>query len=137
MMLSRVVRSRLSLVPKAMYSTEPPAPPKNVLEEETIKSHEKYTNGVINDKKPIKLELQAEKVYWWCLCGQSKNQPFCDGTHLNIFKWIWQRPVKFMVPETKEYSLCVCKQTKNRPFCDGTHRKPEVQEAKSLVELRA
>ncbi|XP_056639922.1 CDGSH iron-sulfur domain-containing protein 3, mitochondrial-like [Diorhabda sublineata] len=136
MMLSRVVRNSLNNLPKACYSTEPVGPPKNVLIEQTIKSHEKYTNGIIHDKKPIKVLLKADKTYWWCLCGHSSNQPYCNGSHLNIFKWIKQRPLKFRVPETKEYSLCVCKQTNNRPFCDGAHRKPEVQQAKSVVEQK-
>lgn len=56
--------------------------------------------------------------YFWCACGKSKNQPFCDGSHQGsgIF------PVQFKIDAKKEAFLCQCKQTKNKPFCDGTHR---------------
>ncbi|KAK6166414.1 hypothetical protein SNE40_023110 [Patella caerulea] len=89
--------------------------------------------GTIFDKKPFRIELQADKLYSWCACGQSHNQPFCDGTHKTLWgthekktvpKW---RPHRFKVEETKEYWLCNCKQTDNRPFCDGTHKNEEIQ----------
>ena len=35
----------------------------------------------IAQKSPIPVEVEAGKDYWWCSCGQSKNQPFCDGSH--------------------------------------------------------
>ena len=87
-------------------------------------------NGVIYDKKPFKILCEEGKLYHWCLCGQSKNQPFCDGTHNNVFLKITHKPIKFTVTKTKEYWLCNCKQTSNRPFCDGTHKNPEIQEKK-------
>lgn len=57
-------------------------------------------------------------AYFWCACGKSKNQPFCDGSHQGsgIF------PVQFKIDTKREVFLCQCKQTKNKPFCDGTHR---------------
>ena len=57
--------------------------------------------------------------YWWCACGKSKTQPFCDGAHKNTdFE-----PVKFTITEKKTYSLCGCKKSKNPPYCDGSHNR--------------
>jgi CDGSH-type Zn-finger protein len=72
--------------------------------------------GKIADKMPAVLELEAGE-YFWCQCGQSKNQPFCDGSHAGSeFS-----PVKIEITETKRYALCNCKQTDKQPFCDGSH----------------
>lgn len=68
------------------------------------------------DDLPKALELEAGK-YFWCACGQSNNQPFCDGSH----KGTNFTPVKFELTEKKKVYLCMCKQTNNRPFCDGSH----------------
>ncbi|CAG5092025.1 Similar to Cisd3: CDGSH iron-sulfur domain-containing protein 3 [Cotesia congregata] len=84
-------------------------------------------NGKPYDKKPFKMRLEAGKRYAWCLCGHSKSQPICDGTHKNIFLKIKLRPILFEVKESKEYWLCNCKQTSNRPFCDGSHFDDDIQ----------
>ncbi|KAK7791749.1 hypothetical protein R5R35_000147 [Gryllus longicercus] len=86
-------------------------------------------NGFIYDKKPFKMICETSKEYYWCLCGRSKRQPLCDGTHKNPQMNIKLKPVKFTVTESKEYWLCNCKQTSNRPFCDGTHKREDVQAA--------
>lgn len=101
--------------------------PKNILDDYDNMSKQ-ATNGKPYDKMPYKMVLQKDKVYLWCLCGHSKSQPLCDGTHR---KKIWERhikerPVRVQVAETKEYWLCNCKQTKHRPFCDGSHRSEDV-----------
>jgi len=71
----------------------------------------------IAQKSPYVLEL-APSTYWWCACGKSKNQPFCDGSHkITSFS-----PVKTEVAEPQKVALCGCKRTKNPPFCDGSHR---------------
>ncbi|XP_059054664.1 CDGSH iron-sulfur domain-containing protein 3, mitochondrial [Achroia grisella] len=89
-------------------------------------------NGIVYDRKPFKLTLEAGKTYHWCLCGRSKSQPMCDGVHKDVFLKITQRPIRFKVEKTKDYWLCNCKQTKNRPFCDGTHKQKEIQEASTI-----
>lgn len=95
--------------------------PKNAVEDFVNGQHQ-AENGVVYDKKPFKLHLEAGKSYSWCLCGKSKSQPLCDGFHKNVHYKIKQRPVKFQVEKTGDYYLCNCKQSKNRPFCDGTHK---------------
>lgn len=72
---------------------------------------------VIADRKPTVLELEPG-TYWWCACGRSKNQPWCDGSH----KGTEFSPVKLEVTEKKRYALCLCKHTKKPPLCDGTHK---------------
>ena len=57
-------------------------------------------------------------TYFWCACGRSSNQPFCDGSH----KETGLSPVSFVIDSKKSVFLCQCKQTKNRPFCDGSHK---------------
>lgn len=67
---------------------------------------------------PEKIILEKDKKYFWCTCGLSKKQPFCDGTHKSEGNY---KSLHFQVQETKEYYLCNCKQTKKQPFCDGSH----------------
>jgi CDGSH-type Zn-finger protein len=73
---------------------------------------------VIAKKGPYPTKLEAGKSYWWCACGKSKSQPFCDGSH----KDTGFTPVEFSVEESKVYGLCGCKHTGRPVFCDGTHR---------------
>ena len=76
------------------------------------------TEPVVAAKAPIKVMLEAGKDYWWCACGMSKNQPFCDGTH----KGSGLAPMKHTASKTGDAWLCACKHSKNRPLCDGTHK---------------
>jgi len=71
----------------------------------------------IAQKSPYAVELEKGKTYHWCSCGQSKNQPFCDGSH----KGSGFIPMEFVAKETETAYLCGCKKTKNPPFCDGSH----------------
>lgn len=73
---------------------------------------------VIAKKGPFPVELEAGKAYWWCTCGKSATQPFCDGAH----KGTDFTPMKVEVDETRKYGLCGCKHSKNGAFCDGGHR---------------
>lgn len=72
----------------------------------------------IADKKPAVLELEPGK-YFWCSCGQSQNQPFCDGAHQGTEF----APQVFELTEKKTVALCQCKYTENSPYCDGQHSK--------------
>ncbi|MDH5716832.1 MAG: CDGSH iron-sulfur domain-containing protein [Spirochaetia bacterium] len=71
----------------------------------------------IFDKKSLKIEI-AQGTHYWCQCGESKKQPFCDGSHKDT-EFL---PVQFEVIEKKIHSMCLCKQTKTTPYCDGTHK---------------
>jgi len=71
----------------------------------------------IADIKPLATKVKKGEEYYWCACGESKNQPFCDGSHAStLFK-----PLNFKANEDGDAHLCMCKQTKNPPYCDGTH----------------
>jgi len=68
-------------------------------------------------KFPAAVSLEPG-TYFWCACGKSKNQPFCDSSH----RGTGISPVMFKIDVKYEVYLCQCKQSKNKPFCDGTHR---------------
>ena len=68
---------------------------------------------------PFEVTLEANRQYYWCACGLSKSQPFCDGSH----KGTGITPLAFSVEQTKSAWLCTCKKTANKPYCDGTHNK--------------
>ncbi|MGD8861374.1 MAG: glutamate synthase-related protein [Myxococcales bacterium] len=74
---------------------------------------------VIADRKPRKVQLKAGEDYYWCACGRSDNQPFCDGSH----RGTGFSPKKHTAEESGEAYFCMCKRTGNPPFCDGTHQK--------------
>ncbi len=73
---------------------------------------------VIAQKAPYALDLAAGD-YWWCACGKSAKQPFCDGSH----KGGEFLPMKFTIDEAKKVWMCGCKASGTKPFCDGTHNK--------------
>ncbi|KAK7110502.1 hypothetical protein V1264_014381 [Littorina saxatilis] len=150
-MSSRVVGSRACLRPAFSYftqtrnissddfKTDQPQKKKGRSHPETPQFTKEHSGeplkGKIHDKKPFRMELQANKNYSWCVCGTSKSQPLCDGSHKQLWgvsekktgpKWM---PLRFQVDETKEYWLCNCKQTSKQPFCDGTHKQPHIQAA--------
>ncbi|MEO0810887.1 MAG: CDGSH iron-sulfur domain-containing protein [Pseudomonadota bacterium] len=66
---------------------------------------------------PYQVELDAGRTYFWCACGKSKRQPFCDGSH----KDTGIEPISFTAEESGTYNLCGCKQTDEHPYCDGSH----------------
>lgn len=68
---------------------------------------------------PLKVDLSTEKKYFWCSCGLSGNQPYCDGSHQSTDF----TPKAFKVDKDDSYYLCTCKQSGNPPYCDGTHSK--------------
>ncbi len=74
---------------------------------------------VIARKEPYAVEVEAGKTYWWCACGKSKSQPFCDGSHSGSEF----APVEYTADEDKTVWFCGCKHTGNKPMCDGSHGK--------------
>ena len=74
------------------------------------------SDPIIAAKRPAVLELEPGD-YWWCRCGRSENQPFCDGSH----KSTSFSPLRFSVAKSERLALCQCKHTGNEPRCDGTH----------------
>jgi len=73
---------------------------------------------VVAQKSPYKEQLKADRIYWWCACGLSEKQPYCDGSH----KGSGLSPVKILHNEAKEVFFCGCKKSKDGPYCDGTHK---------------
>jgi CDGSH-type Zn-finger protein len=67
---------------------------------------------------PYGVEVETGKSYFWCACGESKSQPFCDGSH----KGTDFTPVKYDAKESKKVFFCGCKSTASQPMCDGSHK---------------
>ncbi|MDH5324897.1 MAG: CDGSH iron-sulfur domain-containing protein [Gammaproteobacteria bacterium] len=68
---------------------------------------------------PYAVDVEEGKTYYWCSCGRSKNQPFCDGSH----KETGFEPTAFTAEKSDTVYLCGCKKTGKQPFCDGSHSK--------------
>ncbi len=77
------------------------------------------SKGEVAQTFPIPLEVEAGKTYFWCSCGRSANQPFCDGSHMGT----QFEPMKWTAEESAKKFFCACKQTDQPPFCDGSHNK--------------
>lgn len=74
--------------------------------------------AVIAARSPIAVEVKAGQKYWWCSCGKSSKQPFCDGSH----KGGAFTPKEFVADKDETVWLCACKQTHAAPRCDGSHK---------------
>jgi mannose-6-phosphate isomerase-like protein (cupin superfamily)/CDGSH-type Zn-finger protein len=75
------------------------------------------TTSVVAQPKPYLVTVEGGRTYFWCACGRSAKQPFCDGSHQGT----GLVPRKFVAARTEEVLLCGCKQTGDGPFCDGAH----------------
>ena len=76
------------------------------------------SDPVIASKTPFAVEVEAGQTYWWCRCGRSQKQPFCDGSH----KTTEYTPLKYAAEESKKVFFCGCKQSGKQPLCDGSHK---------------
>jgi len=72
---------------------------------------------VVAQKSPYATDVEAGKSYWWCACGRSKTQPFCDGSH----KGTGLSPVEYKADRSRTVYFCGCKRTSTPTMCDGTH----------------
>jgi len=75
-------------------------------------------DATIAKKGPYSGDVEAGKSYYWCACGKSAKQPFCDGSHAGT-AFV---PVRFVATETKTVYFCGCKRSSKAPLCDGAHR---------------
>jgi len=73
--------------------------------------------AIVAQAGPYQVELTEGKPYFYCRCGRSQKQPFCDGTHNGT----GIEPLRFVVDHTGTFNICGCKQTDDEPFCDGSH----------------
>ena len=74
---------------------------------------------LITQKAPFPVQVEAGRSYWWCACGRSKTQPFCDGSH----KGTTFTPREFRVGASELIYFCGCKHSAKMPLCDGTHKR--------------
>ncbi len=77
------------------------------------------SEAVVAQKEPFAIDVENGKKYWWCACGRSAKQPFCDGSH----KGTKFAPVEYAAEKDATLYFCGCKATGKRPLCDGTHGK--------------
>jgi CDGSH-type Zn-finger protein len=77
------------------------------------------TDPEIGGRAPIPIEVEAGKSYWWCACGRSKTQPFCDGSH----KVTSFTPIEFKAENSEKAFFCTCKRSAKKAHCDGSHKR--------------
>lgn len=77
------------------------------------------SDPVVAQKAPYAIEVEQGKDYYWCTCGKSAGQPFCDGSH----KGSEFTPLAWTAEKTETAYFCGCKATADQPMCDGSHKK--------------
>jgi CDGSH-type Zn-finger protein len=70
-------------------------------------------------KAPYGITVEAGHEYWWCACGRSKSQPFCDGSH----KGTGLSPLQYTASQSQQLWFCGCKHSAAKPLCDGSHKR--------------
>ncbi len=76
-------------------------------------------------KSAFPVEVEAGKKYYWCSCGLSQKQPFCDGAHKahkNADGTSLMKSVVYEALENKTVYFCGCKHSKSGVLCDGSHK---------------
>jgi glutamate synthase domain-containing protein 2 len=85
---------------------------------------------IVADNKPVKTSLSKGETYFFCACGRSSDQPFCDGSH----KGTGITPKKFTAEDNGDAYLCQCKHTSSPPYCDGTHKRFDAEQVGKPAE---
>ncbi len=90
------------------------------------------SNPVIADNKPKQVTLNKGEEYYFCNCGKSNNQPFCDGSHAGTDF----TPTAFTAEQDGEAYLCMCKHSANKPYCDGTHQQFSQEDVGKAIAVK-
>lgn len=80
--------------------------------------NEPVAEPLVASRTPFPVQVEAGKTYFWCRCGRSRTQPFCDGSH----KGTGLSPIRYEAGETRRVFFCGCKRSGHKPLCDGTHK---------------